>query len=212
LFNAVYNIGMPHAEVFSDGAIFFIGHRTDGAARQTVGLVQAHKLASAQTVEAFFASAIVAGQWTGHEPDAWNEDDLYIAYCTGDVARERPGGESPGRSPDLVRIYEWIGRGKPTALYLAREALLLVEWAATVTNYQQEPACPACLAPERGRDSATAEAQSAESTLEPGTHFESCSVDVALSALGLRTKSERGAAYTMMAVARVARARTRRAS
>ncbi len=199
-----YNIGMPHAEVFSDGAVFFIGHRTDGAARQTVGLVQAHKLASAQAVEALFAHAITAGQWTAHEPTAWNEDDLYMAYCLGDVARERPGGESPGRSPDLVRIYEWIGRGKPTALYLAREALLLVEWAAT--NYQQEPSCPECCAPEMGRDSATAEHEPLESVLEPGSHFEDCIVDAALSAMGLRTKGERGTACTMITVASAATA------
>ena len=198
---------MPNAEVFSDGAIFFIGHRTDGAARQSVGLVHAHKLASLSAIDPLFAPAIAAAQWRAHEPSAWNEDDLYIAYCLGDVARERPGGESPGRSPDLVRVYEWIGEGDPSVVDLAREALLIVEWAATVTNYTQEAACPACLAPERGRDSATAEAQSPESTLEPGTHFERCSVDLALSAMGLRTKSDRGAAYTMMAVARMARAR-----
>ncbi len=196
---------MPHAEVFSDGAVFFIGHRTDGAARQTVGLVQAYKLASMSAVDALFVPAITAGQWKAYDPDAWRESDLYIAYCMGDVARERPGGESPGRSPDLVRVYKWVDAGTPTGVYLAREALLIVEWAATVTNYAQEAACPACLAPERGRDSATAEDQSPESSLEPGTHFERCSVDVALSAMDLRTKSERGAAYTMMAIARMAR-------
>jgi len=90
-----------HAEVFSDGAVFYIAEMTDTSARRYVGILEAKNLKTLDratddeiTTDVIDATFHDTKNWKRANLADWDEDNLYARY-EGDA--------------HLTRIYEWIG-------------------------------------------------------------------------------------------------------
>jgi hypothetical protein len=95
-------IHMAHAEVFSDGAVFYVAEGTDVAGRRFTGIYEAKCYGKRRPdsdghddhqalIDAAFHDKTC---WRLRTLETWDEDELYANY------------DADAR---LVRIYEWIG-------------------------------------------------------------------------------------------------------
>jgi hypothetical protein len=90
-----------HAEVYSDGAVFYIGNLVDwlpAGAPARFGIVEAHNYRTMAVCDAVFGPGVSDGHWTRREPGDWGDDNLSANYLADDAA--------------LVCVYEWTGPGQ----------------------------------------------------------------------------------------------------